>query len=356
METKTSLETTNWQLIALLSALAGFVILSWKVYDHYNILLLEKAQLTEWINPLTRWQVYLSLCIPPIAGGLADYFTTKGKNYLFITICMGVTAMLFIATATLSGDSFVKAQSILPIMMILWMTGMYLFFSPAMMLIEKSAEKTHLPIAVGIIIFVGDLIYALSKNIIHLVESLGSAWIFAGAGVALALIGYLYNKFSKQLSLHSHPDHPADPIVICLPRAFAIGLIGGACKSLIKLDSQQYLSHYLPFVDMLGSIIFISAFVVLGLGFLSRKQSSVKILLTGVIFNISGLLLTLLVSSTLLSYISLSFIILGLSMVSLSIYSVALMRVPEMKYNLAFGLFYAGFSLSGIILNALLHS
>jgi hypothetical protein len=346
----------KWPVILLLAALAGFVILSWKVYDHFNFILLEKAQLPEWKSSLVHWQVILSIIIPPVAGWLADYFALKNKNYLFITICMGITAMIFITTALITGDTLATdLQPALPYMMICWMTGMYLFFSPAMILIEHSAERTHLPIAISIVIFVGDLIYATNKIIIKAVESLGSAWIFAGAGIVLAVLGYFYAQFNKNLQVHHSLEMNSDSAIIFLIRAFIIGLIGGIAKGLFNIDSIQNLSNYLHFTDILSLIIFISAFVVIILSLLLRNQASKKILSLGILINISGVLLTLIASGSLLAMLSLCLIILGISMISLSIYSVALFRVPQMKLNLAFGLFYSGFSLSGFILNSILH-
>lgn len=357
MQDHSSQSLLKWPVIILLAALAGFVILSWKVYDHFNFILLERANLPEWKSSLLHWQVMLSIFIPPIAGWLADYFAIKNKNYLFITICMGITAMIFITTALITGDSLATdLQSILPYMMICWMTGMYLFFSPAMILIEHSAERTHLPIAISIVIFVGDLIYATNKYIIKAVESLGSVWIFAGAGIVLAALGYFYSQSIKHLPPHNRSQLVSEPVIIFLIRAFLIGLVGGISKGLFKMDALQNLSNYLPFSDILSLIIFISAFVVVILSLLLRNQPSKKILTLGILINISGVLLTLIASGFLLSLLSLSLIILGISMISLSIYSVALFRVPEMKLNLAFGLFYSGFSLSGWLLNVLLHN
>ena len=356
METKTNLETTNWAIISLLCILAGFVILSWNIYDHFNYILLDKAKLPEWKTPLLNWQICLSIFIPPIAGIFADYYSGRGKNYLFITLCMGITAMLFMTTAILTGDSIgSELQSVLPIMMILWMTGMHLFFSPAINLIKKSAKRAQLPIAVAMIFFVADIIYSLNKYIIHGVEQLGSVLIFAGAGLVLALLGFYYWKFSKNLPAYI-PHDPIDSTFIWIARAIAVGLLGGLCKGLFKLDSLQKLSQYLPFTDIVSVIIFISAFVVFGMAFVLKNQSSTRIFFTGAILSIIGFSLTSIISGKFEAILSLNLIIIGISMVSLSIYSVALLRVPETKYNFAFGLFYAGYSLSAFVVKMILHS
>lgn len=347
---------TSWPMIIVLACLAGFVILSWNIYDHFNYILLEKANLSNWTSPLSQLQICLGICIPPIAGWLADYYTKKNKNYLFITLSLGITAMLFIGTAIITGDSFGNTmQQILPAMMILWMTGMHLFFSPAINLIKKSAKKAHLPIAIGLIFFVADIIYALHTYIIHGVEALGSVWIFAGAGIALSILGYYYFKFSKGQVQYLHPDDPADPIQKWIIRAIAIGITGGLCKGLLKADTLQNLSHFLPLNDIVSAIFFISAFLVFGFAFILKNEAVNKIFIIGLILNFLGFLMTFIASGTITSLFALLFIITGMSMVSLHIYTVALLHVPEKQYNFAFGLFYAGYSLTGFIFKLLLH-
>ena len=93
---------------------------------------------------------------------------------IIFTVGIGVTAMIFMVVASMiSTAHLVDMRTILPIMIVLWLISMNIFISPANSMIEAFAPAKKLPIVMGFLFMVIELIYALEPLVVALVQFFG---------------------------------------------------------------------------------------------------------------------------------------------------------------------------------------
>ena len=189
----------KWPEVWSLAALNAAIVICWIAYHEYQPKLLEGFGLTHLSSILVYGKAIILVLIPPIAGYVTDVFTKKNnKVYVVFIAGIGGTAMIFMIVASIifqGPESFLTP--ILPVMVILWLIGMNIFHSPANSLIEMFSSVKNLPIVMGIIIFVTELIYALEPVVVALVDFFGATLTFIVGGVLISVSGYIFQKVSR---------------------------------------------------------------------------------------------------------------------------------------------------------------
>ena len=139
------------------------------------------------------------MIIPALAGLLADYMLgKKGKYFTLFTVGIGATAMIFMIVASIIGAGPVGTlKPFLPYMIILWLVSMNLFISPAYSMIEAFAPAQKLPIVMGFLFLVTELIYALEPLVVGLVQFFGDTLTFVVGGILISVSGYFFHKISS---------------------------------------------------------------------------------------------------------------------------------------------------------------
>lgn len=189
----------KWPEIFSLGALNVSVVISWIAYHEYQPVLLENFSFDHLTEFLIISKGLILVLIPAIAGLLADYILSKnGKFFTLFTVGIGATAMIFMIVASIIGAGPVGAlKPFLPYMIVLWLVSMNLFISPAYSMIEAFAPAQKLPIVMGFLFLVTELIYALEPLVVELVLFFGDTLTFIVGGILISVSGYFFHKISS---------------------------------------------------------------------------------------------------------------------------------------------------------------
>jgi MFS family permease len=197
--TSTLEQKVKWPEIFSLGFLNAAVVISWIAYHEYQPVLIAKFEFESLVNFMVISKGIILVIIPPIAGLLADRMIAKKGNYFTIfTVGIGATAMVFMVVASMIGIGPISSiKTVLPGMIVLWLIAMNLFMSPANSMIDTFAPAQKLPIVVGFLFLVTELIYALEPVVVALVQFFGDTLTFVVGGILIAGSGYLFHRVSS---------------------------------------------------------------------------------------------------------------------------------------------------------------
>lgn len=192
----------NWSQIWSLAGLNAAVVISWIAYHNYQPKVVEGFGLKELSFFLVVAQAFVLVIIPPIAGIIGDYMIKKnGKRFIVFTVGAGVTAMVFMAVASLvQVGPTPEVKMVLPIMIVIWLISMNIFHSPANSMLDLFAPSKDLPMVMAVITMTTELLYALEPIVINLVDFLGGSLTFVTGGVLLIVSGYFFLRTTKSIS------------------------------------------------------------------------------------------------------------------------------------------------------------
>ncbi|MEM9324745.1 MAG: hypothetical protein AAGA85_03780 [Bacteroidota bacterium] len=293
----------KWPEVYSLAALNAAVVISWIAYHEYQPVLIEKFNFSGLVDFLIVTKAIVLVVIPPIAGLVADHFMRKnGKYFTIFTIGIGTTAMIFMIVATIIGSGPVSAiRPLLPVMIVLWLIAMNVFISPANSMIEAFAPAQKLPIVMGVLFLVTELIYAVEPIIVELVRFFGDTLTFIVGGLLIAGTGFLFHRVSsdeviqrKQQRLASSGKTSQNFISFLV--ILLIGTILGTAKAFLVEFFPGHAESGVTSVGAYGQYI---SFGLLGfsaiLGFLlSRrvvKLNLLKVIVQSTILMVIGILL-----------------------------------------------------------------
>lgn len=199
MNTTHSTSELRWPEIYSLAALSAAVAISWIAYHEYQPHLLEKFNFRDLAVFLIIAKGVVLVLIPPLAGLVADMIIKRsGKFFLIFSVGIGATAMVFMVVASiLAAGPLNQIKAFLPYMIVLWLVTMNIFVSPAISMINSFAPTKKLPVVMGFLFLVTELIYALEPLVVELVQFFGDTLTFVVGGVLIAGTGYLFQRVSS---------------------------------------------------------------------------------------------------------------------------------------------------------------
>ena len=201
----------KWPEVFSLAALNAAIVISWIAYHEYQPILMQRFDFNELADFLVFAKAIILVLIPPFAGWVADLILKKnGKFFTMFTVGIGSTAMVFMVVATLIGSEDLSAfHDYLPYLMVVWLIAMNLFISPANSMIEAFAPAQKLPIVMGVLFLVTEMLYALEPVIIDLVHFFGDTGTFIVGGVLIAGTGILFQRISSDevITRRQEADH-----------------------------------------------------------------------------------------------------------------------------------------------------
>ncbi|NJM93959.1 MAG: MFS transporter [Cytophagales bacterium] len=359
--TNTAERKINWPQIWSLAALNAAVAISWIAYHEYQPRLLEKFDFTHYAGFLAITQAIVMFLIPPVAGRIGDYFIKRDSNYFIVsTIGISVTAMIFMAVAfSISDVSFAFLHGVLPVMIVLWLISMNVFHSPANSMVELFASERDLPLAMGIIVLITDLIYSLEPMVVALVDYLGSTLTFVTGGVLIVVSGYFFRKTSGKVELKR--DLEAKGQTNNYPKVIAVGLLSGLIFALINQVLpdiwQGKLSGMFPGVSEGGVyasvVLALAALGALPLSYRVRKGGVESSLIVGALISAAAVAGIMLTGQPLIIVASTVALALGFSIVAVSSFPYALMNISDRNATFGAGVFFAFVEVADNLLNAL---
>jgi len=287
----------KWREIYSLAALNAAIVISWIAYHEYQPILMEKLGITHLIDFMIIAKAIVLVTIPPLAGWLSDKILARNGKYLIVfTVGIGATAMVFMIVATLIETShMIDVTGIVPFMIVIWLICMNLFISPANSMIEAFAPAKKLPIVMGFLFLITELLYALEPVIVRLVQFFGDTLTFVVGGLLISGTGFLFHRISSDEVLQRKAellasDRVKNQAALSYSAILIVGFFLGVGKAFLIEFFPDHFAFLFPKMGHYGDYI---SFGILGLcaiaGFLISKRIS-KVSLRKVII-ISFLLL-----------------------------------------------------------------
>ena len=323
-------DVLKWREVYSLAALNAAVVISWIAYHEYQPILMEKIGITHLVDFLIIAKAIVLILIPPFAGLLSDYILRKNGKFLIIfTVGIGATAMVFMVVATLIGTHhIVDVKTMLPFMIVIWLISMNLFVSPANSMIEAFAPPKKLPIVMGFLFLVTELLYALEPVVVGLVSFFGDTLTFVVGGILIAGTGYLFHRVSSDEVIQRKQELMANDRVKSQPfisyvAILVIGLFLGLGKAFLVEFLPEHFAFKYPSIGEYGDYI---SFGILGIcavaGFLVSKKISEsslkKVIASSFIVLVVGVLVMLASSNPYLTVAAALIIGAGFTMINIS--------------------------------------
>lgn len=258
----------KWPEIFSLGALNVSVVISWIAYHEYQPVLLENFSFDHLSGFLVITKAIVLVLIPPIAGLLADFLLKKnGKFFTLFTVGIGATAMIFMIVASIIGAGPVsELKPFLPYMIILWLISMNLFISPAYSMIEAFAPAQKLPIVMGFLFLVTELVYALEPLVVGLVQFFGDTLTFIVGGILISVSGYFFHRISSDEVITRKKELLDEQIKPQNLSAYVAILTIGLCLGIGKAFLVEYFpTQFIALFPEQGSLGNYLAFGLLGL-------------------------------------------------------------------------------------------
>jgi hypothetical protein len=340
----------KWPEVWSLAALNASIVICWIAYHEYQPKLLAGFGLTHLDTILVYGKAIILILIPPLAGYVTDFFIKKSnKVYVVFLVGIGGTAMIFMIVATIifqGPDSFLTP--ILPVMVILWLIGMNIFHSPANSLIDMFASAKNLPVVMGIIIFVTELLYALEPIVIALVDFFGATLTFVVGGILIGVSGYIFNKVSRNEVLIRKKEQSMDDkdksrksnfLLI-----FSIALIFGI--------GHSFIVDYLP--EVFGNrfstglntnyfssfILFCVAVAAIPISRRVAKKSLINYIKWSIILLVIAILSIIIIPGLLAFIIGNVLLVIAFGILSVSALPIVIMNISVRNVTLGVGIFY----------------
>jgi len=250
MSATATVSQLKWKEIYSLAFLNAAVAISWIAYHEYQPILLEGLDLTHYVDFLLITKGLVLVFIPPIAGIFADRIFKKNGKYLIVfSVGIGATAMVFMIVASMIGTAhMVNVRPYIPVMIVLWLICMNLFISPANSMIEAFAPKAKLPIVMGVLFLVTEIVYALEPVIVALVTFFGDTLTFIVGGLLIGGAGFLFHRVSsdevmkRKADLKEHDRVKIQPFTSFLS-ILMVGLFLGIGKAFLVEFLPSYIGR-----------------------------------------------------------------------------------------------------------------
>lgn len=355
----TSKTNIKWPELWSLAALNASIVICWIAYHEYQPKLLAGFGLIDLALLLVYAKAIILVVIPPIAGFISDKLILK-NNRIYLVFLVGIigTAMIFMVVASVifQGQTSVLAP-ILPLMVMLWLVGMNVFHTPANSLVQMFAPGKQLPIAMGVLVLVSELIYALEPLVVALVDFFGATLTFVVGGVLISVSGLIFKKVSSDEVLARKRDQLREAgqkhLNSNFARVIGIGLLLGLGHAIIMgyipdqfntLVITNLEGHYFASI-LLGT----AALLALPISRISTRMEMTKnILIAIILLVVSGILViipspaTFIAGSVLLAVF--------FSLISVTALPYALQNLSVRHVTLGVGLFFGASELfDGIV-------
>ena len=337
---KTSNGEFKWREVYSLAALNAAIVLSWIAYHEYQPILMEKFDLTGLADFLIISKAIVLIVIPPLAGWLADLIMKKnGKFFTLFSVGIGATAMTFMVVATIIGAGPLSAvKPLLPFMIVIWLIAMNLFISPANSMIEGFAPVQKLPVVMGVLFLVTELVYALEPLIVSLVHFFGDTLTFVVGGILIALTGYIFHKVSSHDVILRRKELLETSTAAQKPIAYLtilmVGLVLGMSKAFLVEFLPGHVMREFESIREYGSYISFgflgfSAILAFAISNYVSKQVLSRVILIGFLLLVVG-------ASILIYAPSVPFLLVGCLLTATAFSFINISGLPFVIRNLSF--------------------
>lgn len=244
MEVSLPNDRVKWPEVYGLVALNVAIAISWIAYQEYQPVLVRQFSLSELGGFMIITRAMVLVFIPPIAGFIADRLTVSyGKPFIVFTVGIIVTAMVFMIVASIIGlGPSQPLAAALPVMILLWLIGMNVFTAPAHSMVEMFASSRRLPVVMGVLVLVTDLIYALEPMVVLLVRTFGEVLTFVAGGILIMGTGYIFYRLTTD-EIYDRKQHFLSSARQIMPWSVALVI---ATTGLFLGVGRGFIEEYIP--------------------------------------------------------------------------------------------------------------
>lgn len=353
---------TKWPLIWSLISLNAAIIISWVAYHNYQPILLERFQLNHLAGFLGWAKLIVLLVIPPLSGFIADRMKDSSHSTIpVLTAGIGITALVFMVVASLiTPEPILPFTNILPIMILVWLISMNLFYAPALASLERLVPAEQFTAVMGVYFLVSDAVYGLEPAIIALVDFLGASFTFVTGAILVGGAGFWFHRNLKKYKpkLVDHSDDEQSPKFL---KVWGIGLgLGVIFGFLINVFPVLFEEKHniLNFGEHTGELLvsgvmILTAIFAYGLSTHLDYLENPKLYDRALVIGIALLIGSFLVKGNTFFVICIAFTPV-LAILSIMAFPLAIKLVPNKHKMLAAGLFLAGMELPDSLLEIIL--
>jgi MFS family permease len=254
-------QTIKWPQIYALTALNAAVVISWIAYHEYQPIVLKAYHLESLKMFLLVAKALVLVFIPPLAGIIADRIMRKsGNRFLIFMIGISITSLVFMSVSfSVSDHGLFDSANVLPIMIVLWLISMNIFHSPANSLLELFAPIHKLPLVMGVMALVMNLILALEPIVVELITWFGPVLTFTVGAILVGGTGFIFFRVTRGIDLkrddHKQNDMAKSNFGLVLLPGLVLGLVLGFLKVLGPDFVKSYLEKPLGLTFHEGFII-----------------------------------------------------------------------------------------------------
>ena len=348
--TNTKEISLKWPEVYSLAALNAAVVISWIAYHEYQPHLIQNFQFHSLAEFLVIAKAIVLVIIPAFAGWVADRMMNKnGKYFIIFSVGIGVTAMTFMAVATiLAAGPASTLRPFLPIMIIVWLIAMNIFISPANSMVESFAPAKKLPIVMGVLFLTTELLYALEPVIVSLVHFFGDTLTFIVGGILISGTGFLFHKVSSNEVIERKQAQSESTAQKFKGSAFLAVVIAGLQLGIGKAFLVEFVPyHFQSYFPEIASSAELISFGFLGfsaiLGFIiSRhveKMGLLRVLMVSFIILAIGVLTLLFAGNYIVAIIAGLVVAICFSFVNISGLPFVIRNLPSRYITYGVGIF-----------------
>lgn len=346
-----------WPQVGSLIALNASLIISWIAYHNYQPKILEQFDYVHYSSFLGWVKLVVLAVVPPLAGYFADHLRIRHVHQIpLLSAGVSLTAMIFFFVGLVITPSPVLPWSaILPILIVLWLISMNVFYAPALASLERMVNKENIGLVVAVYALVADILYGLEPLIVKIILFVGAAPTFFLGGILIFVSGWYFQRNYRQADLIVHPEKKSTGFGHVLLIGLCVGLISGFIinRLPVLLPQDWVVANIKLGKDLWVSLIFIlAAMLALPAARWAKYRNQTRI------FSLSFLgALTSLVLISFLDFLwalpATLFLSVCLSLMSVTALPLAIGRLNSNRMALGMGIFLSGLELPDSLLEML---
>ncbi len=325
--------------------LHAVALICWVAYSFYQPIIFEDFGFQELTSTYLLIQNILLVIIPILSGFLTDkYLIHKGKAIISLMIGVMITACLFLSLVGVFLINSDKINPIIPVMMLIWVISMNMFYNPGISLLSQTARQSGWAFASAITGAVTDIIFAILSFLIIFFRNIGHIYTFVSGAILVILAAIYFYQSHKNGEITFDFKQKVKPLYL---KALATSAIVGISLGFVHFKILHHLSFDLHGMNgsiIIPSIMVICALIIIRLHSSIHRQGLFKVFCLGIILCLAAYFFLNSIPTTAGLVLGLLILIPGIIAVSGSAFGAALEQIPSNWSNLGTGIFLAGFN------------
>lgn len=350
MEGTASGEGTRWQQVAGIAAVLVALGIGWTAYGTCQPRILVAYGLGGLATALAIVQGVLGIVLEPLVGALADRLLSRtGRRFVVIALSVTVAGVVFVAVAAvLRAAPPQAARTVIPPLMIAWLTAVTAIRAPTILLLKQAASASDLPRAAAVLALVSGVTAGIGPYVVALIDRLGDSPLFIAGGVVLALAAL---SLRRVVPYHAYVPAAVVEEAPIAPLRVLLAFVVGTGVALLLRATSDALVPALPVSVATGQALwaFVPAILAPAAGELAKVRGATRVFAIGLLLGaLAAVGLPIATNARVLVLLVSALAMLSSAAIAGS--AVALMlAVPARHAGLTVGAYFGGFSAAALI-------